>query len=89
MATCNDCKFWSRNGNTHQGFIDEAPYEVDLPHRKCLRIIHGNGYDMYAQAWVPEYDMTNEPAAVCDGSGYAATLWTKPTFACNSYEPNE
>ena len=89
MATCNDCKFWSRNGNTHQGFIDEAPYEVDLPHRKCLRIIHGNGYDMYAQAWVPEYDMTNEPAAVCDGSGYAATLWTKPTFGCNSYEPNE
>jgi len=52
----------------------------EVPHRRCLKIIHGNGSGQ-GEA------MKRSDAACLDGSGYAAGLWTKPEFGCNLFEP--
>ena len=80
MPTCNDCKFWNRKGDPHIAYVEENDYAgVDMPQRKCLNIIHGNSYE-------GAKEMATAPAAVLDGSGYAASLWTLPTFGCNAFE---
>jgi hypothetical protein len=80
MNTCINCKFWNRNGDP-QTYTDQNTEDWDdvaLPHRKCLRIIHGNKNDTI--------EMKDAPAAVLDGSGYAASLWTLPDFGCTSFD---
>jgi len=44
MSTCIDCKFWNRNGQPHEVFCEKNDYVgKEVPHRRCLNIIHGNG----------------------------------------------
>lgn len=74
---CANCRFWSQ-ANTIEGW-DSDPVEgdassVELPHGKCFAIIHGNASGVS--------NLSKTPAMVCDGSGYAATFWTLPTFSC-------
>lgn len=76
MSTCEQCRFWNRNGSPRDEAVGEDDYEP-LPHRRCLNIIHGNGSGAR---------MREAPAAVLDGSGYAASLWTAPSFGCNAFE---
>lgn len=45
MSTCAECKFWNRNGDAHEVGSDEADDNVPTGHRRCLRVIHGNGGD--------------------------------------------
>jgi len=75
--TCSACKFWNRNGEPRD---DASDYEAaPLPHRKCFKIIHGN-------AALQDASLRDAPAFVTDGSGYAASLWTAPTFGCVAFE---
>lgn len=70
-------------------------------HNTCVRIIHGNSCsDHYHPSPIlmdgteMEHGFDNdavqprkEPAAVLDGSGYAARLVVLPTFGCVLHEP--
>jgi hypothetical protein len=73
-GTCATCRF---QGTQTRDRYDEDGNEIPLPHRNCLRIIHGNKDETDTATWA---------AMVCDGSGYAASLWTLPTFGCSLWE---
>lgn len=76
MSSCAQCRFWDRNGFAHEIYDEKNDYNgEETPHRKCFAIIHGNGSGAGEK-------MRAAPAAVLDGSGYAASLWTLPTFGC-------
>jgi hypothetical protein len=76
-STCLTCKFWNIHGSAHECFTEANDFEGEpAPHRKCLFVIHGNLDGEHAQK------MLETPAAVLDGSGYAASLWTKAEFGC-------
>jgi hypothetical protein len=78
MSTCAQCQFWNRLGDSREEFNEANDYNgEELPHRTCFKIIHGNGSGV---------SMKGAPAAVLDGSGYSASLWTLPTFGCNAFE---
>jgi hypothetical protein len=80
IGTCIDCKFWNRNGQPYEIYCDENDYNgEEVPHRRCLSIIHGNEGGAHSK-------MKSASAAVLDGSGYAASLWTMPDFGCTSFE---
>jgi hypothetical protein len=76
--TCSACRFWNRHGQPRD---DMAEYDAPpLPHRQCFKIIHGNASSQ-------DVPLRDAPAFVTDGSGYAAALWTAPTFECSAFEP--
>lgn len=77
---CKTCRFWAVNGGTRESY-DEEGMGTELPHRKCLKVIHGNYY-----ASDTEKATAETPAMVCDGSGYAASFWTLPNFGCTAWE---
>jgi hypothetical protein len=83
MKTCATCRFWSpaRNGLT---WFDDDDYdsERESEHHNCVRIVHGNDYGKVKGA-------AGELAVVTDGSGYAASLRTLPTFGCVLHEESE
>lgn len=79
MNTCNTCRFWNRNGEGREMWANEDDDYVVTGHRRCLRVIHGNGSSTGREP--------RELAMVCDGSGYAASLWSLPTFGCALHEP--
>ena len=72
QRNCGTCRHWSAS---------EARVTEDTPgissHHRCIRILHGNGSRPHVEG---------EPALIHDGSGYAATLWTLPTFGCALFE---
>lgn len=63
-----------------EGPDEDMPVERETTHRRCLRIIHGN------KGTGDGPSASDEPAMVLDGSGYAASLWTLPTFSCAAWE---
>lgn len=66
--TCSTCRFWMTKA-AHYYIPGEAQdADDDRPQRMCARIIHGNGRERPGKL--------AEPAMVCDGSGYAASLYT-------------
>ena len=78
-ATCETCRYHSTEGHEvwdHEANNGEGDY-VTSRQRRCLRILHGNGDDRRVRDW---------PAMVCDGSGYAATLYTLASFGCSLHE---
>jgi hypothetical protein len=79
--TCASCRFYGRPDSKTDVWDPEADGGdgewVTGPHRKCLRIIHGNGSERATKEW---------PALIRDGSGYVATMWTLPTFSCALWE---
>jgi hypothetical protein len=81
VSTCGTCRYWNRNGSAHSVWVEEDEDEVDLPHRKCLFVIHGNNRDDDAGE-----KMRTSQAAVLDGSGYTASLWTRADFGCTGWE---
>ncbi len=81
MGTCLTCRFWSQLDPVIYYCADVAHDCGDgheLPHGKCVRIIHGNKGRVQGSV--------DEPAMVLDGSGYSATLRTLPTFGCSLHE---
>lgn len=76
---CKSCAFWNRNGASDDSADVPEPNAWDDtldarvhtgPKRRCLAILHArdrNGAEL---------------AALTDGSGYAAALWTHPDFGC-------
>lgn len=77
---CLTCKYWNVHGEPYELICEENDYEgEDMPHRKCLLVIHGN-------ASATGSKMKSAPAAALDGSGYVASLWTKPEFGCTGFE---
>lgn len=84
MNRCKDCRFWNRNGEPLEICDKQNDYNSEpVAHRKCLFVIHGNAQGSGNHA---DREMENSPAAVLDGSGYVASLWTLPTFGCNAFE---
>lgn len=84
IGRCVDCASWNRNGDTHEVFLEENNWDGEsLPHRVCLNIIHGNRDSRSSRK------MKESPAAVLDGSGYAASFWTKADFGCTLFVAKE
>lgn len=90
MKTCATCRFMAAD---RYGF-DGGPQS----HNTCVRIIHGNGrmdhpkpadgttYGEWREKQKEIPRRRVEPAAVLDGSGYAARLVVLPTFGCVLHE---
>lgn len=93
MKTCATCRFMAADRYGIDG--------SSSGHNTCVRIIHGNaGSGYYINC--PVYDdgtresadeeanarvhPNKEPAAVLDGSGYAARLVVLPSFGCILHE---
>lgn len=72
MKTCSTCRFMAA----------ERDDLVQSGHRTCVRIVHGNG----CMTDKKKLNVVNQPAAVVDGSGYAARLVVLPTFGCVLHE---
>lgn len=81
-ASCSACKFWNRNGEpySYHGTEEDDPDEIVTDKQKCLRVVHSNSNSRTRS------DTRTDPAIVTDGSGYAASFWTEPSFACSSFE---
>ena len=90
--TCQNCHFWGKVDVLYMGENGDSLHRNDYSdedlaedgyfptgHRKCFRIIHGNGSR-------PVRGGSGELAMVYDGSGYAATLYTKADFGCALFE---
>lgn len=67
---CETCRFMA---------AERDPWR---PQRTCVRVIHGNHYE------VDDNIAEKELAIVTDGSGYAARLLVLPTFGCVLHEPH-
>jgi hypothetical protein len=82
MKTCMTCAYWNANGISAFSNYgeEEGDEDVESMHRRCLRILHGNSGS------VPFDTIEHAPALVTDGSGYAASLYTLPTFVCALWE---
>jgi hypothetical protein len=74
MKTCATCKYLG--GLAEMSVPDDNGDYQYTEHRRCARIIHGNGHDLMLST------VLAEPALVTDGSGYAARLIVLPTFGC-------
>jgi hypothetical protein len=83
-ARCDACRFWNKNGEPWERRGTEAEDFEPQPTRKkkCLRVLHANCSDR--ADFAPDV-----LAIVTDGSGYAATFWTDPQFACVMFEAGE
>lgn len=76
--TCGTCRWLGREYPLlWSGEGEDEP----TGHRRCLRVIHGNDCSADETA-----SRRNEPAAVVDGSGYAASLVVLPSFSCALWE---
>jgi len=62
-------------------FLDDEYEPVETEHGTCTRIVHGNNWKSTHEAAT-----ATEPAAVVDGSGYAARLVVLPSFGCVLHE---
>lgn len=88
---CETCRHWDRSGHGPQVIVKLDAYGEDVheqdegPQRRCLAIIHGNDYAKPAY----EHAKPTTTATVFDGEGFAATLYTLPTFGCTLYSPKE
>lgn len=82
MKTCATCRFMAGpRADAGLDYWDEDACDmVSTEHRSCVRIIHGNATAETRRR------AANEPAAVVDGSGYAARLIVLPTFGCVLHE---
>ncbi len=80
---CATCIFWS----VSPAFSAGGPCgpDKDLPHHRCVRIIHELGLRYVTGDATPEADASTQ-AFLNDGSGYAAALHTLPTFGCTLWE---
>jgi hypothetical protein len=74
MNHCKTCRFMAN---------EREDYPMSRNHRTCVRIIHGN--DCRRE----DDSAEREPAAVLDGSGYAARLVVLPSFGCVLHEPRD
>lgn len=83
MKNCATCRFMAaeRYGLDISGARDSD-------HRTCVRVIFGSGPSYPYPERDEEYvgDPRTEPAAVLDGSGYAARLVVLPSFGCVLHE---
>jgi hypothetical protein len=84
---CEHCRFFlpghgldclDEHFHPTDGPPEYEPRETD--HGACARIIHGNASGCYYSK------VSNEPAIVTDGSGYAAQLRVLPSFGCVLFE---
>ena len=78
MNTCETCRYWSRTERTAASAPDYDP--APTGQRMCARIVHG-GIGEAADHGTEDAD-----AVLSDGSGYAASLYTRPNFGCLLYE---
>jgi hypothetical protein len=80
MNTCASCRFWTPTSAGRTLWDSEKEEDIDLPHHRCLRILHEKPVDAETGA------MPETPAFLNDGSGYTASLNTLPTFGCTLHE---
>ena len=80
MSTCQDCRFWNRNGEgfTYYPPPDFEPLETEK--KRCLKVLHANK-EVHG-----EHEHVNYLAVLTDGSGYSASLFTEATFGCAMFE---
>jgi hypothetical protein len=84
LASCATCRFWTPTPAGRTLWDQEKEEDIELPHHRCLRILHEQPSVADGEGDAPAKPET--PAFLNDGSGYTASLNTLPTFGCTLHE---